>query len=170
MMRKWCLVVVICTLLASQIWAQQKDDTNNGAKPATDEAAKNAPVTDTTSGAPASHSSLAAPDAPRAVPSPAPAAGSTEEQAPGRLWNKYEFALTYDYVNFHPNTPFDAFNSHGGAGEFAYNVSPWLGLVAEGGSYRFKRTDLIVPAQTRAEFYSFLFGPRLNLRRDRFIP
>jgi hypothetical protein len=73
-------------------------------------------------------------------------------------------------VNFHPNTPFDAFNSHGGAGEFAYNVSPWLGLVAEGGSYRFKRTDLIVPAQTRAEFYSFLFGPRLNLRRDRFIP
>jgi hypothetical protein len=170
MMRKWCLVVVICTLLASPIWAQQKDDTNNGAKPATDEAAKNAPVTDTTSGAPASHSSLAAPDAPRAVPSPAPAAGSTEEQAPGRLWNKYEFALTYDYVNFHPNTPFDAFNSHGGAGEFAYNVSPWLGLVAEGGSYRFKRTDLIVPAQTRAEFYSFLFGPRLNLRRDRFIP
>jgi hypothetical protein len=169
-MRKWCLVVVIGALLSSPVWAQQKDDTNNGAKPAADTAAKTAPAADSTSSAPVSHSSLASPDAPRAVPSPDPAASSSGEEAPGRLWNKYEFALTYDYVNFHPNAPFDAFNSHGGAGEFAYNVSPWLGLVAEGGSYRFRRTDLIVPAQSRAELYSFLFGPRLNLRRDRFVP
>jgi len=170
-MRKWCLVVVIGAMLASPIWAQKKDDTNNGAKPASDGTTKNAPVTDTDSAAPASHSSaLATPDAPRAVPSPTPAASSSGDDAPGRLWNKYEFALTYDFVNFHPNAPFNAFNSHGGAGEFAYNISPWLGLVAEGGSYRFKRTDYLVPAQSRAEFYSFLFGPRVNLRRDHFIP
>jgi hypothetical protein len=170
MKRKWCLIVVMGTLLASPIWAQEKNDTSNGAKPAGDEASKNAPAADATSTAPISHSSLATPEAPRAMPRPAPAAAEKDD-APARIWNKYEVAITYDYVNFHPNTPFDAFNNQGAAGEFAYNAAPWLGLVLDSGIYRFRRTDLVIPAPSRADWYSFMAGPRLNLRHfDHFIP
>jgi outer membrane protein OmpA-like peptidoglycan-associated protein len=107
------------------------------------------------------------PEAPRAKPFPK-AASSSDEKAPGRLVPRYELAGGYSYVNFDPGSPFDSFSNHGGTGSFTYNASRWLGLTAEIGDYSFKRN--IGGANVEGGFLTYLFGPRLNLRRDYFVP
>jgi outer membrane protein OmpA-like peptidoglycan-associated protein len=76
----------------------------------------------------------------------------------------------YNYINFDPGSPFANFNNHGATGSFTYNASRTLGLVAELGYYRFKNRDVSGTPFTGATV-SYLFGPRLNLRRfDYFVP
>jgi outer membrane protein OmpA-like peptidoglycan-associated protein len=54
----------------------------------------------------------------------------------------------------------------------AYNLNDWLGIVADFGGYRVSRfgtpTGGIVSAD--GNVFSYLFGPRLSFRHDRFTP
>jgi hypothetical protein len=170
-MRRLCLIVGISASLALPVWAQQEPekDATKASRDGGAITAPNAPTsTNATDAAPAPRRSLfAMPEAPRAKPFPK-AAGSSDEKAPGRLVPRYELAGGYSYVNFDPGSPFDSFSNHGGTGSFTYNASRWLGLTAEIGDYSFKRN--IGGANVEGGFLTYLFGPRLNLRRDYFVP
>ena len=165
-MRRLCLIVGLSAILALPVCAQQKND---GAKPFSDTTTStttNAPAATTT--APAPRNLFAMPDAPRPTPFPA-ASGSADENAPGRLTPKFELAALFSYIDFHPGSGFNSFSNTGGTGSFTYNVSRWLGLNAEAGAYGFSRS--VPVGKTEGGFQTYLFGPRLNLRRfDYFVP
>jgi hypothetical protein len=169
-MRRLCLTVGISAMLALPVWAQQGDSTRDAAKTAVDATAA-ANTAESTNAVPAaSRSSFAIPDVPRATPFPGPAASaSSDEGGPGSLVPKFELAAMYSFVNFNPGSGFNNFNSNGGTGSFTYNANKWLGLTAEAGAYGFSRS---VPGVGKPEggFQTFLFGPRLNLRRKYFVP
>jgi len=175
-MFRLCLIVGISAILALPVCAQQnKDGANDGTKTSGEDAATstaagtttNAPAATTT--APTPRNLFALPEAPRATPFPAASGSTTDESAPGRLVPRFELAAMYSYVNFHPGSPFASFNSNGGTGSFTYNASKWLGLTAEIGDYSFSRS--VSGANAEGGFLSYLFGPRLNLRRfDYFVP
>jgi outer membrane protein OmpA-like peptidoglycan-associated protein len=80
----------------------------------------------------------------------------------------------YDYINFAPGDPFANFNNHGGSGSFTYNASRWIGLTTEVGTYSSKRNVFPLTGTNdlvRGGIVSYLFGPRLNLRKfDHFLP
>ena len=80
----------------------------------------------------------------------------------------------YDYINFAPGSPFANSNSHGGSGSLTYNASRWLGLTGEVGGYSTERNLFPLTGtnnSVRTGFLSYLFGPRLNLRKfDYFVP
>jgi hypothetical protein len=169
-MRRLCLIVGLSAILALPVGAQQKNDgANDGAKPSSDTTTStttNAPAATTT--APALRNLFAMPDAPRPTPFPA-ASGSADENAPGRLTPKFELAALFSYINFHPGSGFNSFSNTGGTGSFTYNVSRWLGLNAEAGAYGFSRS--VPTGNGEGGFQTYLFGPRLNLRRfDYFVP
>lgn len=171
-MRRLCLTVGLSAILALPVCARQKNDgANDGAKASAENAGAstaNAPAAaNATNGAPAPRSPFAVPEAPRAKPFPA-AASSSDEDAPGRLVPRFELAGMYSYINFNPGSPFNSFNNNGGTGSFTYNASKWLGLTAEIGDYSFSRD--ISGTTAEGGFLTYLFGPRLNLRRDHFVP
>jgi hypothetical protein len=170
-MRRLCLTVAIGAMLVLPVWAQQAEDsTRDGAKTVADNTAA-ASTAETTNAVPvASRSSFAIPDVPRATPFPGPAASaSSDEDGPGLLVPKYELAGMYSYINFQPGSGFQNFNNNGGTGSFTYNVNKWIGLTAEAGTYAFSRT-VPVTGSVEGGFQTFLFGPRLNLRRKYFVP
>jgi OmpA family len=75
----------------------------------------------------------------------------------------------FSYINFHPGSGFNSFSNNGGTGSFTYNVSRWLGLNGEAGAYGFSRS--VPTGSVEGGFQTYLFGPRLNLRRfDYFVP
>ena len=165
-MRKWCVSLALGALLALPVLAQQNDD----------EASKNAKsteATDNSAGEPAAAPSVTAPKPffglpAAAKPTPFPAPASTEE-APGRLWPKWELAGMYQYMNFNPGDPFNNFNNHGASGSFAFNATRYLGIVAELGGYHYDRN--VNGISQSGGLTSYLFGPRLNFRKfDRFVP
>ena len=172
-MRNWCVAAALSVFLASPLCAQQKaaDGTSSRSETAAEKypgGANNAVVNDSLA---PSRGILALPAVPRPKPFPKPRpAGSKDSEAPGQLVPRYEFAVLYDYVNFHPGDPFSNFNNHGGTGSFTYNASRWLGLTAELGGYRFKDRNLNgIPLN--GSIVSYLFGPRLNWRKfDYFVP
>jgi len=162
-MRKWfgMLVVVACICLPAV--AQEKDANANETK------VSEAPRTNLFS-APAavSRSPWALPAQPRMTPFPAPAA-KQEPEAPGQLLPRYEISAGYSYIDFHPGDPFNNFGNQGGTGSFTVNANRILGLTAEIGSYAYTRN--LFGTQTDGGLTTFLFGPRLNLRRfDHFVP
>jgi outer membrane protein OmpA-like peptidoglycan-associated protein len=166
-MRRLCLTVAASAILALPVWAQQGDDNSrDGAKAPGDSTAAASKVEPTN--AVASSRSFAVPDVPRATPFPGPAPSASTDDAPGRLTPKFELAGMYSYINFHPGTGFDSWNNNGGTGSFTYNVNRWLGLTGEVGAYSFSRT--VPTGNTEGGFQTFLFGPRLNLRRNYFVP
>ena len=73
----------------------------------------------------------------------------------------------FDYVRFNVNSNVSGFpssgiyNGYGGGGQIEYNANDWFGAVGDLAGY-------YVPATAGA--FSYLFGPRANLRRDRFTP
>jgi len=170
-MRRLCLTVAISAMLVLPAWAQQAEDsTRDGAKTAAESTAAASPAETTNAVPVASRSSFAIPDVPRATPFPGPAASaSSDEDGPGFLVPKFELAAMYSYINFQPGSGFPNFNSEGGTGSFTYNANKWLGLTAEAGAYGFSRS---VPGVGKPEggFQTYLFGPRLNLRRKYFVP
>lgn len=168
-MRKWCAIPALGALLALPLYAQRSDNGAGEETKARIETADNrsVPLAEKWNMAPAARANLAFPGA---RPTPFPAAGASTEEAPGRLLPKYELAGMYQYLNFHPGDPVDSFNNHGGAVSFAYNVSRFLGLTAELGAYHFKNTVSSTQVNS-GELTSYLFGPRLNLRKfDHFVP
>ncbi len=163
-MRKWFAVVAVGACICLPALGQQKDATKNEAAAETAAPAPKA----TSNPFAVSKSPWALPAQPRTTPFPA-AAPAKDETAPGQLLPKFEAGGMYNYVNFHPGTPFNSYDSHGGNGFFTYNASRWLGLTAEIGGYNFERN--LNSVETKGSLTSYLFGPRLNLRRfDHFVP
>ena len=168
-MRRLCLTVGLSAMLALPVWAQQgQNETREGAPAPGDSTV--AAASETTNAVPAaSRSSFAVPAVPRATPFPSPAASSSsDEGGPGKLTPRFELAGMYSYINFHPGTGFDSWNNNGGSGSFTYNANRWLGLTAEFATYSFSRT--IPTGSAEGGFQTYLFGPRLNLRRNYFVP
>jgi opacity protein-like surface antigen len=77
----------------------------------------------------------------------------------------------YDYVRYNatPNIsgvpPSESVSGNGGSAQLDYNVTNWLGLVADFSGYAVARQGLGTTHQV-----SYLFGPRVSLRRGRFTP
>ena len=175
-MRTWCAAVAVSAFLALPLCAQQKnagtgDETTNAAANAEKPAA---PVKAAASSNPvAARGIFALPATPRPSPYPGSAAAA-ETRAPGTLVPRYELAGMYDYINFAPGNPFANFNNHGGSASFTYNASKWLGLTGEVGTYSSKRNIFPLTGTNdlvRGGIISYLFGPRLNLRKfDHFVP
>ena len=171
-MRNWCAAAALTVLPALPLAAQQKavagEDTPGGIETAAAKragAASNALAIEQLA---FSKHLFALPAAPRPKPFPSPAPKDT--RAPGQVVPRYEFGVTYDYVNFRPGSPFADVNSHGAAGSFSYNASRWLGLTAELGGYRFKNR-IVNGIPVDGSIVSYLFGPRLNWRKfDYFVP
>src|SRR5438445_2810880 len=162
-MRNWCAGFVMSALVALPLCAQQKSsgtgDETTSASANAEKSAASGKASD--SGRPAAAKGVfALPAIPKPAPFPA-AAAAADTRAPGRLLPRYEIAVMYDYVNFAPGSPFANFDGHGGSGSLTYNASRWIGLTGEVGTYDLARGSMI----------SYLFGPRLNLRKfDYFVP
>jgi outer membrane protein OmpA-like peptidoglycan-associated protein len=168
MIRKCGLVLAGVALLSLPITAQEKDSGANTAN-SQEAIAKNTVESPKPSGAVQfiPRNILALPDAPR--PTPFPAASSSTDEAPGRLLPRYEVAGGYSYVLFNPGGAFGSFDNHGGTGSAVYNPFRYLGLVAEFAQYGFDHS--IGTTKVRGSWNTWLFGPRLNLRRfDYFVP
>jgi outer membrane protein OmpA-like peptidoglycan-associated protein len=167
-MRKWCAAAAMGALLAFPLIAQQKDETS---KPATEAAAASEVKAAPESVAPA-RGVWAIPALPRTTPFPGPQAATTstkDTRTPGQLVPRYEINGGYSYVNFEPGDPFRNFNNHGGTGGFTFNANRVLGLTAEVGGYNAHRD--VNGTSVTGGMTSYLFGPRLNLRRfDHFVP
>jgi outer membrane protein OmpA-like peptidoglycan-associated protein len=176
-MRNWCAALAMSAFLALPLCAQQRksaadDETTNTAAAAEKSAASG--NAGEISKPMAAKGVFALPATPRPTPFPGPAAASADTPWPGTLVPRYEVAGMYDYINFAPSAPFANSNSHGGSGSLTYNPSRWLGLTAEAGGYNTQRNLFPLTGtnnSVRAGFMSYLFGPRLNLRKfDLFVP
>ncbi len=183
-MRNWCAGLVMSALLALPLCAQQKstgtgDDTANAAAIAEKSATSSNAAGGSNAAASSKTVGMKGVFALPATPRPTPFPGGTPPQsmdtdAPGRLVPRYEITGMYDYINFAPGDPFGNFNSQGGTAAFTYNASKWVGLTGEFGAYDFKRNLFPVTGSNgdvNGSFVTFLFGPRLNLRKfDHFVP
>jgi outer membrane protein OmpA-like peptidoglycan-associated protein len=174
-MRNWCAALALSAILALPLCAQQKgggtsDDSANAAATEKSNATSNAEPSKPAS----TKGILAFPATPRPTPFPGPKPASAYSEAPGRVTPRFEIAGTYDYINFAPGDPFTNSNSHGGAAAFTYNVSKWIGLNGEVGTYSTHRDIFPLTGNhstVDGGITSFLFGPRLNLRKfDHFVP
>jgi hypothetical protein len=171
-MRRLCLMMVVSALLALPGFAQ-KGDEQTKAKKSSDDSVAAAPATSDSTATPDAARSFAVPDAPRATPFPGPtpaASAALDDSAPGRWTPKYELAGMYSYINFNPGNAFPNFNNNGGTGSFTYNVNKFLGLTAEAGFYSFSRRVSPAVGKVEGGFQTYMAGPRLNLRRDHFVP
>jgi opacity protein-like surface antigen len=77
----------------------------------------------------------------------------------------------YDYVRYN-ETPretgvplSESFNANGASGQIAYNPNTWLSLLGELSGYALARRGLGTTHQI-----SYLFGPRINVRRGKVTP
>jgi outer membrane protein OmpA-like peptidoglycan-associated protein len=172
-MRKVYLGLLMCAFLALPLCAQQKSGAAGDETNAAEKSSAANGTTNSTNAVPVKHV-FALPATPRPTPFPGPAAAAPDTRPLGTLVPKYEVAVTYDYVNFNPGSPFAGFNNHGAAGSFTYNASKWLGLTAEVGGYQFERNLFPLTGNNNSvqgTFTSYLFGPRVNLRKfNRFVP
>ena len=168
MKRKWGLFVAGIALLSLPIVAQEKNAADNNPPNAHPVIAKNTNESSNLANAVRirPRNILALPDAPR--PTPFPAGDTNKDEPPGRLVPRYEVGAGYSYVLFNPGGSFGAFDNHGGMGSFAFNASRYLGLVAEFTEYNFDRS--VGGTSVRGSWNTWLFGPRLNLRLDYFVP
>jgi len=177
-MRKLCAIAAMGVLMALPICAQQKDTSTATAGKAAE----------STNAVPASDFSIA-PASPNLFAMPAPAAKPADvfsdwsnnpwnRHAWGQLTPRFEVSGMFSYINFCPCS-FRNFNELGATGSFAYNANKWLGIVGEIGGYRFDRQVLVLDTTTNTtslatlsgNMQTYLFGPRLNLRRfDHFVP
>jgi hypothetical protein len=172
-MRKVYLGLLMCAFLALPLCAQQKSGAAGDETNASEKSSAANSAASSTNAVPFKHV-FASPATPRPTPFPGPAAAAPDTRPLGTLVPKYEVAVTYDYVNFNPGSPFAGFNNHGAAGSFTYNASKWLGLTAEVGGYQFDRNLFPLTGNNNSvqgTFTSYLFGPRVNLRKfNRFVP
>jgi len=80
-----------------------------------------------------------------------------QESAP-----KVDVFAGYSYVQASPGvTGVDSFHLHGGNASVAYNVTNWLGGVADFGGYT---NGNILNTHTSGTFSTYLFGPRVSYR------
>lgn len=80
-----------------------------------------------------------------------------QENAP-----KVDVFAGYSYVQANPGvTGVDSFHLHGGNASVAYNITNWLGGVADFGGYT---NGNILTRHTSGTFSTYLFGPRVSYR------
>ena len=85
---------------------------------------------------------------------------SAQDEAP-----KAEVFAGYSYVRVNPGfAGAPGVNFNGGSASFSYNPTGWLGLVGDFGGYHGSAFGI------GADVYSYLFGPKLALRRGAFTP
>ena len=172
-MRRLCLMMMVGALLALPGWAQQSDDRTPTKSSDDSAAATPAASGDSTNAAPDAARSFALPDAPRATPFPGPASSPTSDSGhstPGRFDTE---------MGTRRNVQLHQFQSGRGFPEFQQQRRHWLVHVqlqqvarsdrVKFGAYSFERR---IPGVTKTEggFQTFLVGPRMNLRRDHFVP
>jgi len=108
------------------------------------------------------------------VPTPAPAS-APPARVGRRSGSTPRFEVSGGY-SFWRAAPISAENriawTHGGTASLAYNFNNWLGVVGEFGGYRVTRSGTAASGIVSANgnVFSYLFGPRLSFRRDRFTP
>jgi outer membrane protein OmpA-like peptidoglycan-associated protein len=168
-MRNWCAALAISVFLALPLCAQQKTggsaDNNANSSTTAEKIAAAESSTAANGDLIGSRNLFALTAMPRPTPFPKPQTSAKDTRPPGQLVPRFEFAGLYHYINFSPGDPFPSFANHGAAVSLTYNPSKWLGLAGEVGDYGFQRNGL------NGSIYSFLFGPRLNLRKfDYFVP
>lgn len=80
---------------------------------------------------------------------------------------KTDVFLGYSYIRANPATSgAPAFNLQGGAGQLAYNLNDYLGVVGDLGGYHVGKVNGI---NVNASLLTYLFGPRLSFRRSNFL-
>ena len=160
-MRKWLAILTVGACMSLPAVAQQKDaDAKETAKESSAPSATAAGI---------AKSPWALPAKPRLTPFPSAAAAAKDTRAPGQLLPRFEVSGGYSYLDFHPGDIFNSFGGHGATGSFTYNATRYLGLTGEIGGYNYQRN--IGGNQVQGSLTSFLFGPRLNLRKfDHFVP
>ena len=166
-MRNWCAAVAVSALLALPLCARQNNAASDGANVAGDAASNPAPKMTAGDITPAARNLFALPEAPR--PKPFPAGGkSSDDTAPGLLVPRYELAGMFNYANIHPGDPFQTFSAFGGSGEMVWNPSKWVGLAEEVGGLSYNRP--VNGVTLHGGITTLLAGPRLNWRRNYFVP
>jgi hypothetical protein len=75
-------------------------------------------------------------------------------------YNYVHFSVKANVVGFPASA---TFNANGGSGQLEINANRWLGIVGDLGGY-------YVAPPSQAGALSYLFGPRLNLRKKRITP
>ena len=87
---------------------------------------------------------------------------------------KAEGFLGYSYVRVNPGSGISGLNLNGGSGQFSYNVTNSISLVADLGGYRVHENIATSPSgpviPLRGSVFSYLFGPRFTVRHDRVEP
>jgi opacity protein-like surface antigen len=84
--------------------------------------------------------------------------------------SKLEAYGGYDYVRFNISAnvpgfpPSSSYNASGGGGQLEYNPNNWLGAVGDLDGYGVTKGALLAGA------FSYMFGPRVNLRRAKITP
>ena len=123
------------------------------------------------------------PVAPNAAGEATPAGPTPADPAPaplprlklGRRSGTPRVDLSGGY-SFWRAVPFSAGNriawTHGGTASVAYNLNDWLGVVGEFGAFRVTRSGTAASniVSAHGDVFSYLFGPRVSFRHDRFTP
>jgi opacity protein-like surface antigen len=73
-----------------------------------------------------------------------------------------EVGLNYSFVHRNNEQFTTSYGENGGSGYFAYNVNRTFDLVADLGGYD--------SGNYNRQTFSYLFGPRVNLRKSRIVP
>jgi hypothetical protein len=96
-----------------------------------------------------------------------PATARGQMMAAGKDSPQADISVDYSYVRANSAAGGNAFNLQGGSASFAFYFHKYLGLVADVGGYDFGGQ----PAGLSAQMYTYMFGPRLTLRKSfRFSP
>jgi opacity protein-like surface antigen len=93
-------------------------------------------------------------------PAVAQDAGDENKTPQAEVYAGYYYVRFNVSVNGNPFPVPAGFSANGGGGQLEYNVTPWLGVVGDFGGYH-------VSAQPGVGAFSYLFGPRINFRRQR---
>jgi hypothetical protein len=73
-----------------------------------------------------------------------------------------EAGANYSFVRYNSAQGRREFTENGGSGYFEYNLNRVVGLVGDLGGYNNGTNNF--------KSFSYLFGPRFNMRRSRFVP
>jgi opacity protein-like surface antigen len=92
--------------------------------------------------------------------------GKAQDDSP-----RFEAYAGYDYTRFNATNditfvpPAQSVNGNGGSGQLEFNANRWLGIVGDLAAYAVARNGYATTHEV-----SYLFGPRVNLRRGKFTP
>ena len=75
---------------------------------------------------------------------------------------QFEASANYSFVRANAGNSNGGFNLNGGSGSLAYSFTDRFSLVADFGAYKFSG----LPAGLESTMYTYLFGPRVSLRKS----